>query len=147
MATIRQEIIFSLFMVLFALLILSATKFPLEEILSKYPFVRRYPWYTPWRGAVVSLLVWLVIMTLRSFDVKYTRYMVWISALTFMGFHYYILINYIGFKNINLKPLFLELNIKNYSSMYLDLGQIVFLLTVADSINWKRFFKKRLQSR
>jgi len=142
MATLKQGVALSLFIALFILLILFAMKFPLEEVLSKYPFVRRYPWYTPWRGAVVSLLIWLVIMTLRSFDVKYTKYMVWISALTFMGFHYYILINYIGFKNINIKPLFLELTIKNHNSLYLDLGQIVLLFTIADSVNWKKLLKK-----
>ncbi len=101
---------------------------PLESLLSTYQVPTfAFNWYIPWRGAVVSLILWLVTGALYS-EKKYHLKLSFLgSAVTFAAYHYLTLYLVNLREPVRLLPLFYLVG--GNSPLFLDLGQVVLALT------------------
>lgn len=101
---------------------------PLESLLSAYPVpVFAFNWYIPWRGAVISLILWLVAGALYSEKRYHLKLSFLGSAVTFATYHYLTLYLVSLRVPVRLLPLFYLVG--SDSPLFLDLGQVVLLLT------------------
>ncbi|QOJ79430.1 hypothetical protein IG193_02925 [Infirmifilum lucidum] len=104
------------------------TAFPLENFLSAYLVPPAFVWYVPWRGAIVSIILWLLSGAFYS-DKRYWLKEVFLgSAVSFITFHYWFLYILSLRTRVSLIPL--AYTVGN-SPPTLDLGQLVALLTLA----------------
>uniref|UniRef100_A0A7C4FEV7 DUF1404 domain-containing protein n=1 Tax=Thermofilum pendens TaxID=2269 RepID=A0A7C4FEV7_THEPE len=115
---------------------------PLESLLSTYPVpIFAFYWYIPWRGAVVSLTLWLVTGILYSDKRYYLKLSFLGSAVTFAAYHYLTLFL------INLRspvrPSLLFYLVGDNSPLFLDVGQVVLILT---ALAFRRELKLVLRS-
>ena len=101
---------------------------PLESLLSTYPVpVLAFNWYIPWRGAVASLILWLITGVLYSNKRYYLKLSFLGSAVTFAAYHYLALYLVNLRSPVRLLPLFYLVG--RSSPLFLDLGQVVLVLT------------------
>lgn len=116
---------------------------PLESLLSAYPVpVFAFSWYIPWRGAVVSLIFWLVAGALYSEKRYYIKLSFLGSAVTFATYHYLTLYLVSLRAPVRLLPLFYLVG--SNSPLFLDLGQVVPMLT---ALAFRRELRQVLRGR
>jgi len=116
---------------------------PIENILSVYSFRRIYPWYLPWRIALVNFFGWLSLEIIPSSSKnKYLFFAKILCLLLFLIGHYWSL--YIvaskGYR-VEIIPLFYVTYWRNIGTLHLDLGQVVVLYVVGYFL-WRKFSKK-----
>jgi len=118
---------------------LSFTALPIEQALTESPFTRTFPWYVPWRGAVVSLIIWLFLIVVYTSKKEMLDYLLWGACASFTTFHYaqlYVVLS-LGF-SVKLFPLLYAIGPKGREILYLDLGQIAILVTALVSYPTRR---------
>lgn len=102
---------------------------PLENFVSAYPVPWVFTWYIPWRGAVAALTLWLVTGLTYS-DKRYWLKLAFLgSAVAFLGYHYMTLLAVSARVRVVVLPLFYLVG--EPSPLYLDLGQVVAIVTAA----------------
>lgn len=116
---------------------------PIENIVSEYLVPRVFVWYIPWRGALVSFILWLVSGFFLSDEKRLLRMFFLGSAISFMAFHYWtLLIEMFRGYNIVFYPFFYA--IKGSGILVLDLGQVILLFTLlVFSKNIRKIMAKR----
>jgi len=110
---------------------------PIEDFLSEYPFFRIFPWYYCWRGAFVSLLMWLTIGAIYSLNESISDRFLWGSLASFLIYHYLslVVISTQGY-SVVLYPLFYTISTQihgtqsTFQTLYVDTGQLLLLLTI-----------------
>ena len=129
---IRERTMSYLSLLVVALVALASWFIPLEEILSAYPFYSSFSWYPTWRVAVASLLTWIALMVLVGSGFPYLALATAFSASLFALFHYATLYDAVreGFE-VGFLPLLYYSNWNGKTLYYLDMGQLVALLTAA----------------
>ncbi len=100
---------------------------PLENFLSAYLVPPAFVWYVPWRGAVVSIILWLLSGAFYSDKRYWLKEFFLGSAVSFITFHYWFL--YVLSLHTHVSPMPLAYTVGN-SPPVLDLGQLVALLTL-----------------
>jgi len=143
----REAIIAMLSLIVVIVTSYLALSIPIERILSHsgYPWIREYPWYFYWRVALANLILWLIALLLLSLDINQARYLALLTAITFTMFHYALLKISKGSEySVRITPLVYIVHLSEYQheTIYLDLGQIVILVTIANMISWKTIVKK-----
>ncbi len=104
------------------------TAVPLENMLSEFPFQHVFPWYPPWRGALVSFLLWIVAGLILSEKRPWSKLFFAGSAASFIVYHYLMLFETVATGHpVAVYPLFYTVG---RSPPIIDLAQIVAILTV-----------------
>ena len=126
----KSEIRLSL---LFLLLLLALSFFayyiPLEDFLSEYRFYTYYNWYKPWRVAIMNFLIWIISLILYLSDIKEIKYLMIESSILFIIAHYLTLLQELGIVSIKFLPIIYFKYYHDYCTIYLDMGQIVAIVT------------------
>lgn len=105
-----------------------ATMLPIENFLSEFPFERVFPWYPPWRGALISFLLWIAAGLVLSDKRRWTKLFFIGSAASFAVYHYFSLAETVlSGHPVALYPLFY---VVGESPPHIDLAQVVIILTV-----------------
>jgi len=152
MATLKRDTVVVITLSTLIVIVLSylALNSPIEKMLSHsgYPWIREYPWYLYWRIALANLIIWLVALVLLSFELKWAKYLALLSAITFTLFHY-ITLMVSGRKEyvVKIMPLVYTVYSNKYQceTSYLDLGQIIILITLLNTVNWKDLIKRKIK--
>ncbi len=100
---------------------------PLENILSEFPFQYVFPWYPPWRGALVSFIIWVTAGFVLSEKREWSKLIFGGSAASFTVFHYISLIEVVmkGYA-VAIYPFFYTVG---ESPLHVDLAQVILVLT------------------
>ncbi|RLE68515.1 MAG: hypothetical protein DRJ43_05450 [Thermoprotei archaeon] len=105
-----------------------AVSVPIEDLLSEYRFTRRFPWYAYWRLSIAALLTWIVAASVIPYRYPFARWLVWLSALLFAVFHYYLLlVEATSSVQVRILPLVYEVKSAGGVVYKLDLPQLVLI--------------------
>ncbi|MCD6368814.1 MAG: hypothetical protein J7L38_03345 [Thermoproteales archaeon] len=119
---------------------------PIEDYLSTYPFFMRFKWYPAWRVALVNFFIWITLIILYTASMPELLYPILLSAVFFVFFHYLcIAISSTAGYSYGFLPFIYYVTWKNgMKTFYLDLGQVVGVVTVLLFLNylWKDRRKK-----
>jgi len=117
---------------------------PIEDFLSEYSFRNTFPWYIPWRGAVTSLIIWIIAGLVYSGGSEAFEYLLWGSYFSFAVFHYMTIyiVNVNGYRT-SLYPLVYAIEYSSRTveglTYYLDLGQVLLLANLAFSVKARKY--------
>ncbi len=105
-----------------------AAMIPIENFLSEFPFEHVFPWYPPWRGALVSFLIWIAAGLVLSERRRWTKLLFIGSAASFVVYHYFSLVETaLSGHPVALYPLFYVIG---EGPLHVDLAQVVVILTL-----------------
>ena len=146
---IKKDVVYILvFLILFINLTFIVVNIPFENYLSQYPFYRKFIWYKFWRGTVFFLFTWLIMLALTALDIRIAHYGLWMSLIFFLSFHYLTLMYSLNeFRKITFSLLIYKITFidPNYNivseTIYLDLGQLLFLFTILVTLDYKKTYK------
>ncbi|AKG38745.1 MAG: hypothetical protein ACP5II_03115 [Infirmifilum sp.] len=100
---------------------------PIENFLSAYLVPPSFAWYVPWRGVVVSLILWLISGAIYTEKYYWLKMFFLGSAISFTVFHYWHLFILSHYLSVRLYPL---VYFTGASPPIVDLGQVVMILTL-----------------
>lgn len=106
-----------------------STFIPIENIISRFWVPRSFVWYIPWRGAIVSFILWLISGFFFSEEKRLTKMFFAGSAVSLVTFHYWtILVESLQGFNVSLYPLFYMVG--KGGAPILDIGQVAIIFTL-----------------
>lgn len=106
---------------------------PIEDFISLYPYPN-HPWILYWRVALVMLFTWLLASAFASRERAFLTWLTLTSAVALAVAHYAHLLVVIARTGVEASfyPFFYKLRYMGGETLYLDIAQVVLVITIAE---------------